>query len=532
MEVEATKIEAEGKEEQKEKKGEQKEEVERIEQIEKIEEKKEKFKKWIKNPENLALVIILAFSFIVLLYYFFITKGQTLWWDEAGYMSAAKNWAFGITYTLNPQRPPLLSFLAFILYKIGFSELPIKFLVEIVPAWLAVLFVYFLVKEMYDKRTALIATFITSVSWIHLFYAMRFMTDSLSFLFGVLAFFCFWKGYVKKKGNVYIWLIGLFVALSFLTRLIGIVYGVIIVLFLILTLQFNFLKNKHVWISILIFFLAITPYLIWGHFHFGNALAFRAGYGGAAGVGPGWWMLRLVYDYPEFMFFVLFLIGLATLLPMVLSLDRIFLKKDKKYYNDLFIAISIIFTLLFFIFFLRLGENRWLIAMSIGIFVLSAKGILLIYDFIKKNSKNLAIVVLIILILMGAYFQLKHANMIIIGKVPSYAPIQEVGLWVKGNSQETDSVMSISYTQMTYYSERKVDNYANQNLTSFLELMNAESPRYLMFSPIFETHMLKPDILPWVQENSEEGGKLRPVYVVFADPAQTQALVVIYEIIY
>jgi len=39
--------------------------------------------RWIKNPYNFAFVAILAFTIILRLYYFSLTKNQPLWWDEA-----------------------------------------------------------------------------------------------------------------------------------------------------------------------------------------------------------------------------------------------------------------------------------------------------------------------------------------------------------------------------------------------------------------------------------------------------------------
>ena len=153
------------------------------------EQKKEKIKTWLKSPSNIVLLGILLFSFVLLTYYFNLTKTQTLWWDEAEYMSTAKHWAFGVDYDINPQRPPLFPFLVSIFYLLGFKDVLIKFILEIIPSLFVVLVTYLLVNEMYgNKKLALITSFIMSVSWIHLFYSMRFMTDSLGFLFGLLSF--------------------------------------------------------------------------------------------------------------------------------------------------------------------------------------------------------------------------------------------------------------------------------------------------------------------------------------------------------
>jgi len=503
---------------------------------ENIEKRKEKLAKWLKEPSNLLLIGILIFSLVVLIYYFNLTKTQTLWWDEAEYMSTAKHWAFGVPYVINPQRPPIFPFFAFLIYKIGLGDLTIKFLLSVLPLWLSVIAMYLFIRLLYNKKIALLAAFILSVSWIHLFYSMRFMTDSIGFLAGLLAFLFFWKGYMNKGKPWHIWIVGFFVAISFLTRLTGILYGAIIFFFLLFTDRFRFFKNKHIWMIPLVFLLTISPYLLWSYSYYGNALAFQAGY-------PqmiretlfATWMFPHVYDYPELVFFILFLVGILTLIPMLLSLDMLILKDDKRYLNDFFILFTIIFTLLFFGIFLNAGgENRWLIMMSIGIFALSAKGIMLIFDFAKKNLGSiLAIIVLLALVSGGAYYELKHADMIIKNKIPSYSEVQSSALWIKENSPPTDSVITLSTTEMTFYTERMVYAYNNFNLSELKKIIQEKKPAFFTFSPVYETQNLRPDVLPWIQENSKnQNSFLVPVYATFADAQKTQATFVVFRINY
>ncbi len=497
--------------------------------------RKEKIKKWLKEPYNLALIGILIFSFLLLFYYFSLTKNQTLWYDEAEYMSTAKLWAFGVPYEIHQERPPLFPFLAFLFYKLNLTEATIKFLLGVLPLWLSVLFIFFLVKEMYgDKRLALITTFILSLSWIHIFYAMRLMTDSTGFLFGVLSFYCFWKGYVNNKGTKYMWLTGFFIALSFLSRLTGILYGVIIVLFLFFTENFKFFKKKQLWIVLLTFLLTISPYLLWSYLYYNNPLAFRSGYTGINYPDLGWWMLNLVYDYPEFVFFIFFLIGLLTLIPMFLSFDLLIRRKEKKYDGDFFMFLTIIFTLAFFIYFLRQGENRWLIAMSIGIFAISAKGIIYIFEIIKKDlGKYLALFFLIFILVSGAYFQLKHADMIIKNKIGTYNQVKEAALWIKENSNPDDIIVTSSTTQTAYYSERKVISFYNSSAREYYTpeqydaVIDFYKPRYLVIS------LFEPSVPQWTYSYPQRNeSRFKPVKAWFSDPEQKQPLLIIYAVEY
>jgi len=481
---------------------------------------------WLKKRQNLYLLGILLFAFAIRIYYFILTKGQTLWWDEAEYMSIAKNWALGVPYDINPQRPILFPFLALISYTFGLGEASIKFIWVLIPSILIVLFTYLLIKEMYNEKIALVSSFIMSVFWMIIFYSMRVMTDAMGFLFGILSFYLFWKGYVKKEKPIYIWLIGFFIGLSFLSRLTGIFFGVSILLYLLITERFSFLKNKNLWISLIVGILTISPLFIWDHIAYGNSLAFKSGYSGVPDTPIGWNMLNFIYSYTELIFFVFLLIGLVTLISLFIKMDIILKKKEHN--PDLFLLINLVFTLIFFIFMIRYGENRWLIAMSISLFAFSAKGILWTYKSIKKNfNKKLAIIILLLILTSGAYFQIKHADNIIKVKIPSYSPVKEAGVWLNKNSNPEDLILSLSLPQITYYSEREVNTYSLLNVNQLKEFIKEKNPRFLVFSPIFEANFLNPETITWIQKNPEE---LNPIYAIFADESEQQAIMVIYEI--
>ena len=80
---------------------------------------------FLDKNSNLILIAILIFAFILRLKYFNINSA--LWYDEADYLSIAKNWALGVPFEFNPIRPILLPFMAFIFYSFGIlSELPLR----------------------------------------------------------------------------------------------------------------------------------------------------------------------------------------------------------------------------------------------------------------------------------------------------------------------------------------------------------------------------------------------------------------------
>src|SRR5258706_14860842 len=48
---------------------------------------------------DLIFIALIALAFVLRLYYFFLTKDQPLWWDEAEYMLKAKALVFGTPAT-------------------------------------------------------------------------------------------------------------------------------------------------------------------------------------------------------------------------------------------------------------------------------------------------------------------------------------------------------------------------------------------------------------------------------------------------
>jgi hypothetical protein len=171
--------------------------------------------------------------------------------------------------------------------------------------------------------------------------------------------------------------------------------------------------------------------------------------------------------------------------------------------------------------------------MSIGIFTVAAKGSLYIFDILKKNfNKNMAFGILALLLLLGVYFQLNHANQIIKAKIDTYAPVKEAALWMKENSLSDDKIATASSTQTSFYSERSIVQFTHKNGPHYNEeeftmVIKEEKPKYLVIS-IFE---------PWVPQwtyNYPQKNQLmfKPVKAWFSDPQQTQPALIIYEIDY
>ncbi len=484
-----------------------------------------KSKKFLK--ENLPIILILILGFAIRLYYIILTRNQTEWWDAAEYLSMASHWAFGIPFDFNSQRPFLLPLLEALLLRLGGSEFLLKIILELIPSTLVILVSYLIVKEMYNKKLALLISFFMSIFWLILFNTVRLHADIPLLFFSYLAVYYFWKGYVKKEKNYYLYLAFIFIALAFLIKLTAGLFGIIFLVFLLMIDKLKFLKNKHLWLALILFFLILLPYFIWQNNVFGKPTAFlfasHVTYN-PEGIGNkpiAWYVLNWIPWMLHTPYFILFLIGLFTLYTLFLSLDLIIKNKSNEGYNDLFIFIWILIVLVYFIFFERDAEDRWLLPIALPLFILVGKGLYFVYDLIKKYQKEIAFVVFIALILLGGYFQIVRANQTINDKKDSYKEVKDASLFLKENSNPNDIIFSKSLTQVTYYAQRQVIGFGGSE-TEFKEQVKKYKPKYIVFS-IFEPHG---NALTYPDKFKDS---LEPVKAYYSGDDKTKYVLVIYK---
>ena len=488
--------------------------------------KNNKSKEFLKN--NLPIILILCLGFAIRVYYFILTKNQAEWYDSGEYLSMASHWAFNLPYEFNSQRPPLFPLMEALFLKLGFGDNLLKFIVEVVPSTLLILISYLIVKEMYNKKLALLTSFFISIFWLILFNTVRLHADIPLLFFSYLAVYYFWKGYVKKERKYHLYLAFIFLALAFLIKLTAGLFGIIFLIFLILTDKLKFLKDKHLWISFVLFCLILLPYFIWQNNTFGSPTAFlfasHVTYdpGGITSYKPiGWYVLNWIPWMLHTPYFILFLIGLITLYTLFLSLDLILKNKSNEKYNDLLIFLWILLTLTYFIFLERDAEDRWLLPIALPLLILVSKGLYFVYDLIKKYQKQVAVSVFIILILIGGYFQLARASETINDKKDSYKEVRESSLWIKENSNPDDIIFSKSLTQVTYYAQRQVFGFGG-NETEFKNDVKKYKPKYIVFS-IFEPHGIT---LTYPEKFKDS---LEPVKAYYAGDDNTKYVLVIYK---
>jgi len=151
-----------------------------------------------------------------------------------------------------------------------------------------------------------------------------------------------------------------------------------------------------------------------------------------------------------------------------------------------------------------------------------SRGLLKIGDLAKRYNKHLGIIMIILILSFGSYYQLIFANNLIKSKSNSYLEVKLAGEWIKENSNPGDIVFSASEPQNTYYSERKtyrVSYESPTNISKFEQRIVEFKPKFLVLS-VFEYHdpliysypQEHPDILIPVQAYQQNGQPLLVIY--------------------
>jgi len=486
---------------------------------------------FLDKNSNLILIAILIFALILRLKYFNIN--QAVWYDEATYLSAAKSWAFGIPYEIEFVRPIFLPFMMAMFYNLGATELALRVLILIF-SMAGVLFTYLVGKEMFDKKIALIAAFITSFFYVNLFYTARIMTETPSMVFWLISLWLFWKGYVKNESKIYLWFFGFFMILGILTRFPSGLLGIIILFYLLLTDKFRFLKNKNLWIAVTIAVIILIPYSIWyyttyqkipiigaaGFYHSQNYLYTYIS------------MLPMVFQSPipalseilpwggHFFIILLFLAIAVIIFNLIMGYDM--LTKEERLKKNL---LMILWTFIPFFYFAFLAgqfpEDRYLFFSYPAAFYLVGFGFMFIYDKFKKYSKFLMIILIILVLSFVSYGQINYADSIIKIKSSSYIQFKHAGEFIKANSNHEDKIISTGAPQLTYYSERKVIYWPEEeDIKKFIEENN--DVRFIVLSLLEQS---PPWTYTWPEKNSD---KIVPIEAYLDQ--QQRPILIIYEI--
>jgi len=503
-------------------------------EVKTLENRKDKLKSFFKNKNiyTYLLIALLLFAFILRLTYFNVN--EAVWWDGADYLTGAKVWGqnLDLNYDFNPRRPFFMSLFWAGFYKLGLGEVSLHFS-EVMFSMLGIFLVYLIGKEMFNKKVGLIAGFGMSVFWLHLFHTARLLSDIPALTFWLATVFFFYKGYIKKENSKFIWLAGFFFGLTLFTRTAYAIMLFPLMVYIISKEKLGFLKNKNFWIAVVLAFLAISPYIIYNFAIYDNPIEKITGLGSGEdrfrGAGN---FMRLFYNLPIFhstlfwTFLVLSILGFVMFFDLIVGFDMIF--KNEKIRKRLFLLVWILTPYVFHsLTAVAINEPRYLFASFAGLFIVFGYGVMFGYNKIKKYNKYIAMVFLIVILIVGGYGQLAHADRSIKSKATSYKEVKDAGVWLYQNTEYGDKVVSQSIYQNMYYSERYTFDFHSEEGKLTEEEFNLKvkelKPKYMVVS-VFE-----PGFTPdWAYSYGERNkDKVKPVIGYGGD----QPVLIIFEFI-
>lgn len=492
-----------------------------------LEQRKEKLKKFFSDKHNLILTLILLFAFAVRIYYFFQTVNQPVWWDEAQYAEQAKRIGLGlgtddIWYYRRTMFLPLFWSL---LFKIGFGETALRF-TEVLFSVLLVFATYLLGKELFNKKVGLIAALGISFSRRILFETSRLLNSVPAAPFIILAFYFFYKGYMKENNPKYLYLFGLFTGISMEIRFANFLMIISFALIYLLKEKFKIWKNLHMIGAFLLILLILSPFFVSYYQHYPQGISDFLRHYGEVGVpsadkqpylgvyGLYLYFLQIPNNLSLFLF-IAFLIGALFLLDFLLAPDL--LLKDTNLQKNLFLFLFVLPAFIYHSVKSLNVEERYLIGILPVLAIIAGYGIYKLYNYLKNYNKPITIAIITILLLISAFYQVKEANDLINSKKDSYFQVKEAALWMKANSKPGDIIISNSIPQTQYYSERTV--YYKEDEKE-VESLKPKFYTVSIFEKSSDSYYAYPD---------KHKDKLNVVQVYFMDQEKTKPSLVIYQ---
>lgn len=475
------------------------------------------------SRQRLILICIMLLAFGVRLYY--IKANTAIWWDEGDYLMMVRSFAGQTDEGWWPGRPPLLPLIWCGMSAFGMGEMSFR-MSEVFFSAAGVYLTYLLGRKMYGSLVGLAAGFGMAVFWMHIFYTERLLTGVPSLFFWLLAAYYFWTGHEQKKARWRVWLVGPAAALAVLTRFPAGIILPVIGIYLLLTKRPAFLRDRDIWISIMLFWIVLSPYLAWSYYELGSPLEpFMIGQGTIAEDTPGYSSGLLGYlawfpgHYLHSAFFALFIAGLAGLYEMLLGIDLIIKGKADKTGNsrlraDLFLVLWIIMPLIYFSFFVGHNEDRYLMHIFPAVFIIAAKGARTAYYYIKRYSRPAAVIAVSAVLVLGGIQQLAHADAIIRIKQDSFSHVKEAAIWVKANSAPEEKTANEYWPIFSYYSERE-SVHLNTGEAEFESIRKNDSS--IRYYALFSEHYSE---WKWQFEYPEEKGlEVAKAFYVDGNPA-------------
>jgi len=375
---------------------------------------------------------------------------QPIWQDEALYAHTARNFyrTQHLTFDGAPwsfQPPFFIFFLTFFYFILGDSEFVARISGPLLGT-LGVLGVYLLAKHLYDEETGLLASLFIAIMPAHVFFARMILADNLLATSLIFTLFFFLK-YVKENQKKYLYASSIFIAVTALSKKIGVLVYPSLILYLFLKEKNSrWIKRKDIWLIFLISILIQVPWYIRNYFIFNNPfinftplLTFT---------NPPLYP-RLPFDELEenSIFRLIDLISYVAGLPVFLIsiVGILLLLKDKKeillpgIFLGSFLSVAILFS--------GTETGRYILP-ALSFFSMFAG-----YGMRKFSEKRIYYPLFILLLFSTFLFNVDFSIEVIKNNREKYTGYKETGEWLKEYSAKNATLITNSRV-LRYYSEK------------------------------------------------------------------------------
>ncbi|MFA5142305.1 MAG: glycosyltransferase family 39 protein [Candidatus Woesearchaeota archaeon] len=428
-------------------------------------------KDWVKNPYNLAFIIVLGYIIYIRFRYLF---QESIWVDETAYYLAAlyfmKTWSFGPFTPFMDLR--VMPEIVIMFWGLFFNLFVAGRLMALTYAVLGIIYTYLIGKEIKNEALGFVAAVLVAFNPQIWFHSSRTLIDSpLTTMFVICAYYLIRLEKEYSTKNVIYLVIALLLAVQ--TKYLGILAIAIVAGHYILKIIL-FEKNKKELIKqlihsksmwVILIFLSIAAYIVSQRLRLSN-LQYNDFFINN---------ISLVVDEP---------IKWLALLGLVFA--AIYLKKE-------YIIIALWAVIYYFAFTVHPAYNdpRYVLPAIPALIILSMIGLFELFELIAhsitldKKYLNYLLIILIAVLIVPTYYE--EGNSMIFRMSYAFTGYDEAGKWIAYNVPDGAIVYTMSTSWANLYSENVPERITIGNTAQFKTigdlneyLINVTSPFYLV----------------------------------------------------
>ncbi len=410
---------------------------------------KESLKIFLKNPYNLAFLLILLIAFIIRVKYLF---AYTVWPDEALYVWYGHSILSNPSYIFSQEFTHTISYLPSIViafFDIFTNSFIAGRLMSLTFSIIGIVLIYLIGKELGNELIGLISAILLTFSLGHWFNTDRILLDvPLTTMFTLVAYSLI--KYEKTSKKIWFYVLILASALTVYTKSAGVLVVPLLVLYFLTKYRLNVLslfKRKEIRYGVIIFIILIIPLIIINFVNFGRATVEDAG----SYITSNKEDVDFLRPSKDLLFNISLFVLPISLIGLLFAL----------YYRKKEHILLIIWIITIYGFFTILHPqtvDRYLLPVAPAFFLLAGLAVYEISILINKQSKIIPwlFVIGIALLMMPLYVQ---GNSLIKDKSYSYIGFKEAGEWINKNAEDDAVIFTYSTRAIRIFTEREFDIY-------------------------------------------------------------------------